>query len=145
MPKSYAVTRTIGASRERVWSLLTDAEGYAAWNPAVVSLAGRVEQGQTIALVSTVDPKRTFRLRVAEARRPERLVWADGMPLGLFRGVRTFTLTAQGTEATAFSMQEVFSGPLAPLITKAIPDLTESFEQFADGLQRAAEAPLPAG
>lgn len=36
-------------------------------------------------------------------------------------------------------MAEVFSGPLAPLITKAIPDLTESFEMFADGLETAAE------
>jgi len=36
-------------------------------------------------------------------------------------------------------MAEVFSGPLAPLITKAIPDMTESFEIFADGLKSAAE------
>lgn len=142
MAISYAVTRTIGASPERVWSLLTDADGYAAWNPAVVSLAGRIEQGQTISLVAAVSPKRTFRLRVAEARRPERLVWADGMPLGLFRGVRTFTLTPQGPESTRFSMEEVYSGPLAPLVTRAIPDLTESFEQFADGLQRAAEGTI---
>ncbi len=35
-------------------------------------------------------------------------------------------------------MEEVYSGPLAPLITKAIPDLTESFDQFADGLKQAA-------
>lgn len=41
---------------------------------------------------------------------------------------------------TEFSMEEVFSGLLEPLISKSIPDMTDSFEQFADGLKRAAEA-----
>jgi hypothetical protein len=42
--------------------------------------------------------------------------------------------------ATEFHMSEVFSGLLAPLITRTIPDLTEAFDQFADGLKQAAEA-----
>ena len=69
------------------------------------------------------------------------MVWSDGMPLGLFRGVRTFSLRELGDGGTAFLMQEVYSGALAGLITRAIPDLTESFAQFADGLKSAAEAP----
>ena len=36
--------------------------------------------------------------------------------------------------------RKVFLGPLAPLITKSIPDMTDSFEQFADGLKSAAES-----
>jgi len=38
-----------------------------------------------------------------------------------------------------FSMEEVFSGPFEPMISKSIPDMTLSFEQFADGLKQAAE------
>jgi hypothetical protein len=37
-------------------------------------------------------------------------------------------------------MEENYSGALASLITKAIPDLTDSFAQFADGLKTASEA-----
>jgi hypothetical protein len=37
-------------------------------------------------------------------------------------------------------MEEVYSGLMAPLITRSIPDLTESFEKFADGLKEAAES-----
>jgi hypothetical protein len=37
-------------------------------------------------------------------------------------------------------MEEVFSGLLEPMITKSIPDMTESFELFADGLKQAAES-----
>jgi hypothetical protein len=132
------VRRTIKADPEAVWALLTDATGYAEWNPAVVSLTGRIALGERIRLVSIADPKRTFALRVAELSQPNRMVWSSGMPLGLFRGVRTYTLR-EHEDGTEFGMEEVFSGPLAGLITKAIPDLTESFEKFADGLKAAAE------
>jgi hypothetical protein len=67
------------------------------------------------------------------------MVWSDGMPLGLFRGVRTYLLEERDG-ATEFSMTEVFSGPLSGLITKAIPDMTESFSLFTDGLEAAAES-----
>ena len=138
MGKAFSVSTTIDAPPERIWSLLTDANGYRDWNPSVISLEGRIARGETIALVSAVNPKRTFRLKVTEAEPPRRMVWADGMPLGLFRGERTFTLAPNGS-GTAFSMREEFSGLLAPLIGKAIPDMTESFQQFADGLKHAAE------
>jgi len=35
--------------------------------------------------------------------------------------------------------------PLAGLITKAIPDLTPSFDTFADGLKTAAEDQIASG
>jgi hypothetical protein len=139
MATSYAVCRSIKASPDEVWAVLTDAAGYPDWNTAVVSLTGRIALGEKIRLVSIADPKRTFALRVAEFEAPNRMVWASGMPLGLFRGVRTYSLRAS-EEGTEFAMEEVFSGPLAGLITKAIPDLTESFEKFADGLKAASES-----
>ncbi len=139
MSLSYKVQRTIQADPERIWALLTDPASYRAWNPTVVSLEGRIAVGETIKLVSTVNPKRTFSLKVTELEGPRRMVWSDGMPLGLFKGVRTYSLnpTDAGSE---FEMEEVYSGPLAALITKAIPDLTDSFVQFADGLKTASEA-----
>ena len=139
MPLSYKVKRTIDARPERVWELLTDAAGYTAWNPTVISLQGQIAVGETIKLVSTVNPKRTFSLKVTELQGPRRMVWSDGMPLGLFKGVRTYSLSP-AEAGSEFAMEEVYSGPLAPLITRAIPDLTDSFAQFAEGLKAAAEA-----
>jgi hypothetical protein len=55
-------------------------------------------------------------------------------------GVRTFSLRSVGAEETEFSMEEVYKRALAPLITKSIPDLTESFAQFADGLKAGSES-----
>ncbi|HQF96590.1 MAG TPA: SRPBCC domain-containing protein [Microthrixaceae bacterium] len=141
--RSYRVSRPIAAPAEVVWNLLTDASGFGRWNRAVLSIDGTIEVGNTMRLVSIADPKRTFKLTVAEMSAPNRMVWADGMPLGLFRGRRTYTITDRGDIACEFTMVEEFTGPLAPLITKAIPDLTESFDTFADSLKAAAEGEGP--
>ena len=139
MTSSHAVRRTIDASPEEVWAVLTDAAGYSGWNTAVVSLRGRIALGEKLRLVSVADPKRTFTLQVTELTAPHRMVWASGMPFGLFTGARTCELSPTGDGGTEFSMVEVFSGPLAPMITRAIPDLTESFELWADGLKKVCE------
>jgi hypothetical protein len=140
MPVSYTGASTIATAPDRAWALLTDAASYPTWNPTVLSLEGTVAAGQKIRLVSSLDPKRTFKLKVAEADAPHRMVWSSGMPLGLFSGRRTFTLTPRTDGGTDFTMTEEFSGPMAPLITKAIPDMTDSFAQFAQALKVAAEA-----
>jgi hypothetical protein len=139
MTKRFHVSRHIDAPAERVWALLTDASSYRAWNRAVISIEGPITKGATISLVSIVNPERTFKLKVTELTPPIRMVWSDGMPLGLFKGERTYRLeeVAGGTE---FSMTELFSGPLSGLISRTIPDMTDSFNKFADGLKTAAEA-----
>lgn len=138
MTRSYTVSRSINAPAEAVWALLSDSSTYAAWNRAVVSIEGSIAAGNTVNLVSVVSPKRTFKLKVAAMEPPRRMVWADGMPLGLFKGVRTYLIEERGA-GTNFSMTEEYTGPLSALIFRSIPDLTESFNQFADGLKAAAE------
>lgn len=118
--------------------LLTNASAYSRWNPAVLGIEGEIVEGARIKMKSIVNPDRDFKLKVNNVDAPNSMVWWDGMPLGLFKGVRTFRLTAKA-DSTVFSMEEVYSGLMAPLITKSIPDMTESFEMFADGLKEAAE------
>jgi hypothetical protein len=121
-----------------VWGLLTDSSSYRDWNPAVLSIEGIMEPGSPIKVVSVASPKRAFSLKVTAMQAPVRMTWADGMPLGLFRGIRSYEL-APHNAGTTFSMTEEFTGPLSGLIAKSIPDLTDSFNQFADGLKTAAE------
>jgi hypothetical protein len=139
MSTSYRVSRTINATPETIWGLLTDGSSWIEWNPTIVSFDGTISLGQRVKLVTTVNPKRAFKLNVDEFEAPRRMVWSDGMPLGLFKGTRTYALEAAGDGATEFVMEEVYTGLLAPLITKSIPDMTESFGEFADGLKTAAE------
>ena len=67
------------------------------------------------------------------------MTWTGGMPLGLFKGVRTFSLTPE-SGGTRFKMREEYSGPLLPLIWRSMPDLQPSFDQFAAGLKAHAES-----
>jgi uncharacterized protein YndB with AHSA1/START domain len=143
MATRYQVERRIDAPPDRVWGLLTDASSYRDWNRSVVSIEGKIAAGETVSLVSIANPKRTFRLHVTEVTAPTRMVWRDGMPLGLFTGERTY-LVEPREGVTHFEMTEEYTGLLSGLFTKAIPDLTESFNLFADSLKSAAEAPAPA-
>ena len=93
---TYSARKTIDAPPETVWKLLTDAASYREWNPTIVSLDGPIVEGEIIRLVSKLSPKRTFKLRVVVFDAPHRMVWSDGMPFGLFKGIRTYTLQAQG-------------------------------------------------
>jgi uncharacterized protein YndB with AHSA1/START domain len=137
--RRYQVSRPIEAPAATVWALLTNADSYADWNKAVLSIAGAIRPGNTIELVSIADPKRTFKLTVKEMLEPSHMVWIAGMPLGLFTGRRTYTIADTAHSTSEFTMVEEFAGPLAALITKAIPDLSASFNLFADSLKEAAE------
>jgi hypothetical protein len=138
MTKRYSVSRSIDAPAETVWRLLADSSTYADWNRAVLSIEGPIAAGSSIKLVSIASPKRTFKLKVASMEPPRRMVWASGMPLGLFKGTRTYLLEEKDA-STDFSITEEFTGPLSGLIASSIPDLTDSFNRFADGLKTAAE------
>lgn len=136
--KSFEARCTIRVPPDRVWAFLTDGRALVAGGLGVLRLDGTIAQGARLKLWSEVSPNRAFALRVSEWAPPRRMVWSGGMPLGLFTGVRTFTLTGVG-QHTEFHMREEFSGLLAPLISRSIPDLTPSFEKFAQGLRTLAE------
>jgi hypothetical protein len=137
--KTFETSTLIQAKPERVWELLTDGPGYPSWNTTVDRLEGRIAPGEKITVHAKISPGRAFPVKVQELSPPQRMVWAGGMPLGLFKGVRTFTLTPQG-DALRFEMREVFSGLLSPLIERSLPDLQPAFDEFAQALKRKAES-----
>jgi hypothetical protein len=136
--KSYDAAATIDAPPEAVWAILTDAPAYAQWDSGVQKVDGRIAPGEKIKVVSEANPGRAFPVKVTAFEPSRSMVWSGGMPLGLFKGVRTFTLAPEG-EATRFTMREEYSGPLLPMIWRSMPDLGPSFEQFARGLKARAE------
>jgi uncharacterized protein YndB with AHSA1/START domain len=137
--KSFATSVTIRARPEAVWALLTDAAGYPQWNSTVERIDGRIAAGETVTVHAKATPARAFPLRVTEFVPPQRMVWTGGMPLGLFTGTRSYTLTPTSEGEVEFAMREEFSGLLAPLITRSIPDLQPAFDTFAADLKRHTE------
>jgi hypothetical protein len=137
--KAYEASSTIHASPATIWAILTDAPSYPAWDSGVERVEGRIAPGERIKVYAKVNPKRGFPVTVTEFTPGERMTWTGGLPLGLFKGVRTFTLAPEADGATQFSMREEYTGPLLPLIWRSMPDLGPSFDQFAKGLKRRAE------
>lgn len=137
--KHFESSASIKATAEQIWSILTDGAGYTEWDSGVISLEGTIAPGQKLKVRSSANPGRAFALTVTEFIENQSMTWSGGMPLGLFKGVRTYRLTP-GTEGTTdFHMREDYSGPLTGMISKSIPDLQPSFDQFAAGLKAKAE------
>jgi hypothetical protein len=137
--KSFACRTTIRATPGRIWAILTDAARYPAWNPTVTSIDGRIALGERIALHVTLSPRRAFPVTVVEFEPPSRMVWRGGMPLGLFTGERVLTLASSPGGTVDFMMRETFSGLLAPLIGRTLPDMQPAFDEFAAALKKEAE------
>ena len=135
----YDVEADINATPDEVWAILVNSADYTSWDSGVAKVEGTIADGSKIKVFSEISPGRAFPVKVALDRPGGRMTWTGGMPLGLFKGVRTFTVSS-GDGGSHFHMREEFSGPLLKLIWKSMPDLSGSFQQFADGLKAEAES-----
>jgi hypothetical protein len=129
----------INATPEKVWQILTDAPSYPQWDPGILRLEGKVAPGEKITAYTKAMPDRAFPVTVTTFEPGKRMVWEGGMPLGLFKGVRTFTIDPLGGGKVRFSVREEFTGLLLPLIGRTLPDLNKTFQEFSAGLKRYAE------
>jgi uncharacterized protein YndB with AHSA1/START domain len=137
--KSFSTRIEIQAPAEKVWQALTDLPKWTQWNTTVERTLGNVALGAKVTVFVKQNPGRAFPLKVTALDAPRRMVWTGGMPLGLFRGTRVYELTALSSTVTVFSMREDYTGPLANMIGKSIPDLQPAFEECAQCLKREAE------
>jgi len=138
--KTFQVSTLINAAPETIWAILTDASKYTTWNTTVDRVDGKIAPGEKVTVHAKASPGRAFPVRVTEFVPGSKMIWTGGMPLGLFKGERTFTLVSRNGKVE-FCMSEVFRGLMSPLIEKSIPDLQPAFEQFAADLKKRAEAP----
>ena len=128
----------VRATPQRIWSLLTNAADFPRWNSTVTRITGTIAEGERLALEVPAAPGRTFRPRVTRLEPERTMVWSDGFA-PMFKGVRTFTLEPHADGTTTFSMVEVFSGVMLPMIKRSLPDFGPSFEAYATDLKREAE------
>jgi uncharacterized protein YndB with AHSA1/START domain len=138
----FTTRSAIRATPDAVWKILTDTAGYAEWNPEVVAIDGQMAEGERIKARVKVGSGaiRTVPLRVTAFAAPSRMEWTGGLPLGLFTGRRTLTLTSRGG-GTEFQMLVQMSGPLAGLIVKSVGDRQSEIDGFSAGLKARAERP----
>ncbi len=135
----FEAATTIDAPPETVWAVLTDTAKWPEWDPFCERIEGTLALGGKVKAYTTLSPGRAFPVKVAELDAPRAMTWQGGMPLGLFKGVRTYRLAPDGA-GTRFTMREEFSGPMLKLIGKTIPDMNDAFAAFCAGLKDRAES-----
>lgn len=127
------VSIEIHADPSIIWALLSNAEDYPRWNSTIISFEGDIVAGSRIKLISTLDPSRTFKLRIKEIIPEEKVVWGDAM------GKRTYALAKSQGGKVVFTMHERIGGLMFPLFANKIPSFDASFEAFAQDLKGEAE------
>ncbi len=136
----YEATSAIAASPQAVWAVLSDGASWPSWDSGVDSVEGRIAMGETITIRSQAAPGRAFPVKVTRFEPPAHLRFSGGMPLGLFRGVRTYEVSNGASGQVEFRVREEYTGLLLPLIWRSMPDLGPSFERFASGLKQRVES-----
>lgn len=134
----FEATSIINAPAEKIWAALTNTQDLQSWPSGITSLKGKIAKGEKLELQAQAAPGRTFKLTVTQFAPNKSMTWASGMPFGLFKGQRTYSLAPKGDQVE-FKMREEFTGAMLPMIWKSIPDLNPSFKQFANGLKSHVE------
>ena len=135
----YESSAQIQAGADAAWAVLTDAAGYGDWDSDVQRVEGRIAPGEKLRIVSKASRGRAFPVKVTSFEPGRAMTWTGGMPLGLFKGVRSFALAPEDDGSTRFTMREEYTGPLLPLVWRTMPDLQPSFDRFAAGLKERVE------
>lgn len=117
-----------------------ETSAYPEWDPYCDKIEGRVALGEKLKAFTKLSPGRAFPVKVTELSPHQRMIWSGGMPFGLFKGERTFELNNTDDGSTEFRVHERFTGPMLKLIGKSLPDMTEPFQKFVEGLKQRAEA-----
>ena len=109
----------IGATPDRVWSILTDFAAYPSWNPFIRSISGDIEKGGrlTVSIQPVGGRAMTFRPTVLLVEPSSELRWLGHLLIpGIFDGEHFFQIAASGSGRVRLTQGETFSGVLVGLL-----------------------------
>jgi hypothetical protein len=143
MPKVFAVRVEIGASAERVWSILADLDHYADWNPFTPKIETDFVVGHPIVLHVSFDGARPRR-QVEELRRwapGDELRWGMSMgPAWFFRAERIQRVEPLGSERCRYVSEDAFAGCFSPIVEALFGGKVQrGFDALGAALKRHAE------
>ena len=131
----------INAPADKVRGIVADYGSYPSWNPFVVKIEGDMTAGKAVRVtIHPVGQPLITGTGHVLASDPDRIAWSGqlGFP-GIFSGVHTFLIEADGPHRTVFSNNEKMRG-LAVLFYDFKP--TEAaFVAMNQALKQRAEAP----
>ncbi|MCP4435355.1 MAG: SRPBCC domain-containing protein [Actinomycetia bacterium] len=148
MKHQLSTSIEIDAPVEVVWDVLTDLNGYAEWNPFIVSSTGEVAVGERLTNVMSPPGGRTMKFRpvVTDVQHEAVFEWLGRLGVrGIFDGRHCFELepTPSGTRLVH---SESFSGVAVRALRAGLDTNTlAGFEAMNLAIKAHAEARTPCG
>lgn len=133
----FASEALIGARASIVWEVITDAGNLTVWESGITAIDGELRHGGTIRIKTPDAGGRSLRLR-AQQRPGEVMTWTSGLPLGLPKRIRTFTLSPEAG-LTHLTAKEEVSGPLAAVLRNAGQDTAQFLNDYVRAVAKRAE------
>ena len=143
MTKSIRTEIIINASKETVWSILTDLSSYSTWNPFIVSSKGELRPGKR--LINTLNNNGktiVFKPIVGKVIENQYYDWTGHLLFkGLFDGHHYFELEDAGNGQVKLVHGENFSGILSNYILNKIgEDTCNNFIRMNGAIKKRAES-----
>ena len=142
MAKTLQTQIDIEASKEKVWSILTDFPAYPQWNPFIKSISGEPRAGAKLDVhVQPPGAKgMTFHPQVLSAVPGQELKWLGHLLVsGIFDGEHHLLIHEVSADRVTFVQEEIFKGVLIPFNGKQLEKTREGFGQMNQALKKRAE------
>ena len=133
----------IAASPERVWSILTDLEKYAEWNPFIKNAKGKVQVGEKLEVLISPPKGKTmvFKPIVKSVIENSEFIWLGRFLFpGIFDGEHIFNIHHDDS-GSLLVQKEKFGGILVPMMWSSLDTNTRAgFELMNQALKERAES-----
>jgi hypothetical protein len=138
----------INAPGDRVWQVLTDLNGYRAWNPFLTSASGAIAPGNTLTIKAKIG-KFTIPVhpRISAVEPGKNLVWVDQLfSSEFFQDEHEFEVIEIDQSHSRVIQSAHFRGIMvAPVWTRFSPALLQGFRAMNDALKQHCEQKVTTG
>jgi hypothetical protein len=133
----------VKASADTIWEIISDLEGWEAWNPLYPKASGVLKIGSQLDLILALPgkPSRPIRPTILDWVPREQIHWKDTAAGGLVNTVRYIEIEALSEEGCVFSNGEIYVGMLAPqVVANRKRIVRQGFTAMGEALRDRAEA-----
>jgi hypothetical protein len=126
-----------------IWEMISDINGWPAWNPLYPKAKGEVQFGAELELEVALPGQapRAIRPKIRDWTPDEQILWDLSMMGGLLRSVRYIEIETLDNGNCIFSNGEIFQGPLMSFIPKQLRRAIKAgFTNFGETVRDRAEA-----
>jgi hypothetical protein len=126
-----------------IWDMVSDINGWSAWNPLYPKAKGEVQFGAELELEVAIpgEKPRVIKPKVRDWTPGEQIIWTLQLMGGLIRSTRYIELETLDNGNCIFSNGEIFEGPLMGLIPrKTRRAIKAGFTHFGETVRDRAEA-----